>query len=96
MGAGNVKAQDTPTFEKLTQKEFQGARIKFSFAIGEKKPDILIIEQQTTENQPQPSSGEEINNSTSSEETTSFWERIKNLFSVLTNKINQITDNFGK
>ena len=91
-GAGNVKAQDVPTFEELTQKEFVGARIKFSFAIGEKKPDISIIGQQASSSQPQASSSEEINNSTSSEETASFWGRVKNLFSILTNKINQITD----
>ncbi len=43
-----VKAQQLPTFEELVEEDFQSAKIKLSFAIGEKEPDITIIEQQAT------------------------------------------------
>ncbi|GAI34526.1 unnamed protein product, partial [marine sediment metagenome] len=67
----------------VEEKIFQSAKIKFSFAIGENEPDILQIEQPTTSSEP------EIN-STSSEESTSFWNKIKNFFSALGTKIAEI------
>ena len=79
-----VKAQQLPTFEELVEEDFQSAKIKFSFAIGEKEPDITIIEQQAT------SSESEINNTTL-EESTSFWKNVRDFFSSLTTKINQLT-----
>ncbi|KPJ71744.1 hypothetical protein AMJ50_00130, partial [Parcubacteria bacterium DG_74_3] len=52
------------------------AKIKISFALGEKKPDISIIEQKE--------------NSTSSEEQTSFWNKIKNFLGSLVSRMSSI------
>jgi len=75
-----VRAQEVPTFEELVEKEFVSAKIKFSFAIGEKKLDLQPIEQTAT-------STELKNNNTSTEESISFWTKIKNFFASLFNKV---------
>ncbi|MDO8601050.1 MAG: hypothetical protein Q7R46_00025, partial [bacterium] len=51
-GAKIARAQQVPTFEELSAKEFQGAKIKFSFAIGEKENDFQIIENSVTGTEP--------------------------------------------
>ncbi|MCX6224754.1 MAG: hypothetical protein NTV01_08400 [Bacteroidia bacterium] len=91
-GGGIVKAKQTPSFEELTKKEFKSAKIKFSFAIFEKKPDdVLIIDPQTIDGEQATNTGAEINGE-NAPEIINFFGKIKNLFAFLTNKINEITD----
>jgi len=48
-GFSTTKAQQIPTFSELKQKQFRSARIKFSFAIGEKSAGLEIPIIQETE-----------------------------------------------
>ncbi|MFQ6084175.1 MAG: hypothetical protein ACE5WD_12585, partial [Candidatus Aminicenantia bacterium] len=79
-GFQTVEAERTPTLEEMSNSQFLSAKIKFSFAIGEKEPDIFPIEQPAT-------SSETGNNSTSSEEQIGFWGRVRDFFNFLANKI---------
>ena len=63
------------TDEDFTNYNFQSAKIKFSFAFGEKKPDFQIIEEAPTTSESGP---------------TSFWIKIKNFFGSLFNKVTLI------
>jgi len=66
--------------EDFTNYNFHSAKIKISFAIGEKKSDIQIIENQEIE--PAPSDSQ----------PTGLWNKVKNFFSILGNKISQIVE----
>ncbi|MDD5145368.1 MAG: hypothetical protein PHF44_00745 [Candidatus Pacebacteria bacterium] len=80
-GVGIANAEPVPSFTELTQKELAGAKIKFSFALGEKEPDIQIEQENSSLE----------NNSENSTDTTSFWQKIKNLFTGFVKRIAQIT-----
>ncbi|MFH1894750.1 MAG: hypothetical protein ABH813_02515, partial [Patescibacteria group bacterium] len=85
-GRGIVGAQQIPTFDELSEKEFLSAKIKFSFAIGEKTPDILIEHQNIPAQQDNATTGGK----------SGFWEKMKNLFSVLTEKLDKVSENLVK
>jgi len=59
--------------DQLNKKQIKSAKIKFSFAIGEKEADILIEQEETN-------GEEEIGDS---ENEISFWGKIKNFFKTL-------------
>jgi hypothetical protein len=70
-GNSIVQAQQIPTFEEITKQDFVSAKIKFSFAIGEKAADLEILEEILKENnEPQSSQKKPI----------SFWQKTKGFF----------------
>jgi hypothetical protein len=77
---------DAGDFENF---DFQSARIKFSFAIGEKKSDIKIINVQPVISNQEPVTNEEQTSSENilPEEPSSFWQRIKKFFVGLGEKL---------
>jgi hypothetical protein len=77
---------DAGDFENF---DFQSARIKFSFAIGEKKSDIKIINVQPVISNQEPVTNEEQTSSENilPEEPSSFWQMIKKFFVGLGEKL---------
>jgi len=74
----------------LNQKQFQFAKIKFSFAIREKTSDFQL--EQSTDIDSDTDS--EMDN-TSTEEQTSFWNKIKNFFRRLARKTTDLVKATG-
>ncbi|PIV12795.1 MAG: hypothetical protein COS47_00665, partial [Candidatus Nealsonbacteria bacterium CG03_land_8_20_14_0_80_36_12] len=70
----------------LDEKEIESAKIKISFAIKEKEPDILIQQSFDGAQDEQETDRELENNSSSPEEEVGFWGKIKNFFRVLVNR----------
>jgi hypothetical protein len=77
-GFQTTKAQEIPTFAELEKSQFRSAKIKLSFAIGEKKTDLEIPD--NGGNSIPPESIPPIENTTS---PTSFKNRIKKFFDYL-------------
>jgi len=70
--------------DQLDEKQIESAKIKFSFAIGEKKTDILIEQQETIE-------------ATTSDEEIGFLDKAKNSFRILAVKtINSVKSSLVK
>ena len=68
-----------PNFDiNLDERQIESAKVKISFAIGEKESDILIQQEKT--------GGELEDNSSSPEGKVGFWNKIKNFFKTLANR----------
>jgi hypothetical protein len=105
-GANQAKAQQNIKFDDLVENEFIGAKIKFSFAVGEKQPDISMdaIQSQVAGDKTENQSGEQqiINdsqdqNANATESGTGeilFFDKVKNIFSAIFNKLAQVKEKF--
>ena len=70
-----VGAEEVPTSEELNRSQLLSVKIKFSFAIGEKEPDVSITKDNETEN-----------NNLAQKEPISFWNKVKKFFGDLFTK----------
>lgn len=75
-GPLHLISENFTTDEDFTNYNFQSAKIRFSFAFGEKKPDFQIFEKEAP--------------TTSESGPTSTWIRIKNFFTYLFNRVTLI------